>query len=234
MTIRILSYNIHGGTGTDGRHDYRRLNLFMRENRIDIALLQEVEMRPARRRAGHDMTDLCNDFYNIVEGVAVSEPEGWFGNAILSRFPVLESETIDITVKGRQPRNIMEAIITTAEGPLRVLNTHKGLNHGERRAQLRKLYHLLDRHIALPLFIGGDINEWHTSSKAMKELNSALRPVHIGRTFPSLLPVFSLDRIWCRPGGIVRSAGTLKNRQTRTYSDHLPVIAELSLEGSVG
>lgn len=235
MPIRILTYNIHGGTGIDGRHDYRRLNELLERSEIDIALLQEVDTRPAKRRTEDDIAALCGSRYpHFAAGISVETQSGWFGNAILSRFHIISCETIDITIPGHEPRNIMEAIIDTPEGALRVLNTHKGLNHGERRQQLQKLYHLLDRHIALPLFIGGDINEWHTSSTAMNELNSALRHVVVGRTFPSFLPIFHLDRIWCRPDGIIRKAGVLKGRGTVRFSDHLPVLAELSIAGAAG
>jgi len=235
MSIRILSYNIHGGRGTDGIRDYRRLNHILDEHDIGIALLQEVDMRPKARGSECDMAKIYADRYpHFIAGMAVREVDGWFGNAILSRYPVLDSETIDITVPGHEPRNIIEAIINTPEGPLRVLNTHKGLSHGERRKQLQKLYHLLDRHIALPLFIGGDINEWHTSSKAMRELNTSLCPIRLGRTFPSFFPLFHLDRMWCRPAGILNAARTLNDRRVRKYSDHLPVVAELSIEGAVG
>lgn len=235
MAIRILSYNIHGGTGTDFRQDYARLGCLLKEESVDIALLQEVDMRSLKRRREDDISGLCSDWYpHFIPGVAVKTQGGWFGNAILSRYPVMESETIDITIPGHEPRNIMEAIIQTPEGVLRVLNTHKGLNHGERRKQLQKLHRLLDRHIALPLFIGGDINEWHTSSKALAELNAAMRPVHVGKTFPSFFPIFHLDRIWCRPACIIESACVLKTRQTKRFSDHLPVLAELSLTDTVG
>ncbi len=228
MTVRLLSYNIHSGWGLDRKHDYQRLNRLLEEHKIDIALLQEVDTRPPNRPTEKDVADLCGDrFPHFVAGPTVEEEAGWYGNAVLSRFPVLGHETVDISMPGREPRNIMEVLIDTHQGILRVLNTHKGLNHGERKRQLEKLHVLIDRESDLPLFVSGDINEWHTSSRAMRELNSSLHSEKVGATFPTWFPLFHLDRIWCRPDAIIKQACVLKNAKTRFFSDHYPVLVEL-------
>lgn len=228
MPIRILSYNIHSGWGRDGKHDYQRLNRLFVEQNIDVVLLQEVDTRPPNRPTEQDVADLCGDRYpHFVAGMAVKNDHGWYGNAVMSRFPVLGHETVDVSLRGREPRNIMEVVVNTHRGILRLLNTHKGLNQGERRHQLEKLHVLIERERELPVFVGGDINEWHTSSEVMNRLNNALHSVKVGATFPTWCPLLHLDRIWCRPAGIIKSAKILKNRATKIYSDHYPVLAIL-------
>ena len=46
-------------------------------------------------------------------------------------------------------------------------------------------------------------------------------------SFPARLPLFALDRIWCRPDHLLTRSWTA--RETRPASDHLPVMAELAL-----
>jgi endonuclease/exonuclease/phosphatase family metal-dependent hydrolase len=231
MAVKVISYNIHGGWGLDGRHDYARINSLLEAEEADIVLLQEVDTRPPARSTAQDIRDLCGRrFPHFLAGKTIENEDGWYGNAVMSRFEILGHETVDISMPGFEPRNIMEVVIRTPDGVLRVLNTHKGLNHGERRRQFEKLHTLLVRENELPVLVGGDLNEWQTSTRALRELNRFLKPVRLPRTFPVRFPLFHLDRLWCRPENLIREATVLKNRQTRLYSDHFPVCAQLRLE----
>lgn len=228
MPLRIASYNIRGGNGLDGLHDYKRINRFLESCHADVVLLQEVDTRPAVRSTEQDIRDLCGQHFPwFIAGKTISGNDGWYGNAIMSRFEIISHEVFDVSMSGREPRNIMEARIRSDEGDLRILNTHKGLNHGERRWQLKRLHSLLTSEEQTPLFVGGDINEWQTSSRAVQELNAVLHPYPLGRTFPTFCPLFHLDRIWCRPRHLIEEARILKTRETRMYSDHYPVLAHL-------
>ena len=64
----------------------------------------------------------------------------------------------------------------------------------------------------------------------MKTLPRVLGRTPGPRTFPSALPVFSLDRIWVHPRARVRRIWVHRSRLARIASDHLPVVAELGLE----
>ena len=44
-----------------------------------------------------------------------------------------------------------------------------------------------------------------------------------------MLPLFRLDRIYCRPAGILRR--TFTDVSARAVSDHLPVVADVELSG---
>jgi endonuclease/exonuclease/phosphatase family metal-dependent hydrolase len=231
VVLRIVTYNIRGGRGCDGVQDYQRINKFLEEQEIDIALLQEVDMRGPKRAESKDILNLSGArFPFFVAAPAVKTPYGWFGNAILSRFPVLGHEVVDISIPKREPRNIIDAVIQTPQGLLRVLNTHKGLKRRERHRQMEKLNTLLKRESDLPLFLAGDINEWHTGARVMKTINRLLHPVGVGATFPTICAMFHLDRVWCRPARLIKDARILKTRETKVYSDHFPVLAELYLE----
>ena len=50
------------------------------------------------------------------------------------------------------------------------------------------------------------------------------------RTFPSSIPIFSLDRVWVAPKTRLRRVWVHRTSAARVASDHLPVLAELLLE----
>src|SRR5690606_1702237 len=106
----------------------------------------------------------------------------WYGNAILSRYPITEKVITDVSHVGREPRNILEAFLSTPGGDLHVVTTHKGLRSVERRGQIKRLHDLLVRDRQVPLVVGGDINEWHSSPRALRELNRTLHPCPVGAT----------------------------------------------------
>lgn len=230
MKIRVLTYNIHGAHGTDGLRDYRRLGELLKKNQIDIALIQELDTRAPDRDGARDIADLRTDhFREIVEAPTMHRDSGWYGNAILSRFPVTRRNVIDISTGGREPRNIVEVFLRTPCGPLHVVNTHKGLGALERKGQLRKLNELLARKCEVPLIVGGDINEWQSFAGGLRRLNQVLHPIPSGATFPTRFPLFALDRMWCRPDHLIQSSRVLKTEETRVYSDHYPLLAEFFL-----
>lgn len=230
MTIRLLTYNIHGGTGIDRKHDYQRIGAFLKNQAIDIALIQEMDTRPPARSTQQDIEDICTDhFPYFFPAVSVAEKEGWYGNAVLSRYKAQRHDVIDISVKKREPRNIQEVFFETPEGQLHVMNTHKGLRRGERHQQMAKLDILLQRKSDIPLIVGGDINEWNSYSGALRKLDKSLSAVSTKATFPTIFPLFKLDRLWCRPHTMIKSVRTLKTPETKIFSDHYPVLAELSL-----
>ena len=55
--LRVLTYNIHHGEGTDGKFDYERLARVINGLKPDVAALQEVD-RNTRRANGVDQAAL--------------------------------------------------------------------------------------------------------------------------------------------------------------------------------
>ncbi len=231
MTIRILSYNVHGGRGGDGIRDYSRIHRFMEQQKIDIALFQEFECRCSRGGCKEDMKALlAGPFTHAAHGPTISGDDGWFGNLVISRFPIVGHQTHDLTVNDLEPRNVMDIRIKVPRiGAIRILNTHFGLMIGERIRQSRKLIDIITREIdmGLPVILAGDINEWRPYTGLIRSIGKILHPVPCGGTFPSAFPKAHLDRIWCAPKNLVWKAVPLKTADTAKMSDHLPLIAEI-------
>ena len=233
---RIVTYNIHSGVGRDKQHDYKRIGQFLANSGADVVLLQEMDTRPIERDTAQDIEDICaNNTFRLIPSPAIRESNGWYGNAILTRFDVLKHDTVDVSQKGRQPRSVQIVELKTEKTPLTVVNTHKGLKKLERRSQFSMLHEHLSQRLKerkTPLFLAGDFNEWQFFSKAFKALNQLLSQQKIGATFPSQFPVFSLDRVWVTEDIEVKSCRKLKNAKTRVYSDHLPVLVDIVLPES--
>lgn len=226
--MRVLTYNIHGGRGTDGRRDYARIGQLLKDLQIDVALLQEFDARDGICTPDEAIFALKTDhFLDFVPAPTIQQEKGWYGNALLTRFPVKRLNIVDISAPGREPRNILEVFVQTEEGPLHIVNTHKGLGLSERGAQMRVLNDMLVQKSGIPLIVGGDINEWHTYSGALRKLNRLLHPLPTGLTFPTLCPLFRLDRLWCRPRELIVRCRVLRTAETRVYSDHYPLLAEI-------
>ncbi|MCW8196389.1 endonuclease [Proteobacteria bacterium 005FR1] len=228
--MRIVSYNIHSGVGVDGVQDYKRIGRFLAERNADIVLLQEMDTRSKERETREDIASIAHgSHFRLIPSPAVYSDHGWYGNAVLSRFPVMFSQTIDVSQFGRQPRNIQEVILNTERGLLHVLNTHKGLKRLERREQIHKLGKHVEQPSTIPLIVGGDFNEWQMFSPYLGKLNDVLTPHPMPATFPTRWPLFRLDRFWTRPGEMVQSARVLKTPETRFYSDHYPIELTISV-----
>src|SRR5688572_3660564 len=82
--LRVLTYNIHHGEGTDARFDLERLARIIREARPDLVALQEVDRR-TRRASGVDQAAELGRLtgMNVVFGKAMDHDGGEYGQAIL-------------------------------------------------------------------------------------------------------------------------------------------------------
>jgi len=231
-----VTYNIHSGIGRDKKQDYKRIGQFLASSGADVVLLQEMDTRPPERDTAQDVRDICaENTFKLIPSPAIREADGWYGNAILTRYDVLSNDTVDVSQSGRQPRNVQIVELKTEKTPLTVVNTHKGLKKLERRSQFSLLHEHLSQRLKekqTPLVLAGDFNEWQFFSKAFKGLNSLLFQQKVGATFPSHFPVFSLDRVWVTDDIKVKACRKLKNAKTRVYSDHLPVLIDIELPES--
>ena len=90
-TLRVLTYNIHHGEGTDERFDYERLAQVINDLSPDIVALQEVD-RGTGRASGVDQAKLLGKLCKMhhAYGQAMPYQGGQYGEAILSRFPIQE------------------------------------------------------------------------------------------------------------------------------------------------
>jgi len=245
--LRILSYNIHRAIGVDRRFRPDRVAAILAHHGADVVLLQEVDEGAPRSREMDLARDLAErlEYPHYAVGHNVALRKGRYGNATLSRHPILRERNIDLTVGGRKRRGCQHTTIRLAsdgaEGvELDVFNLHLGLSARERARQVGILAHS-DEFARLPpdraCLVGGDFNDWrsrlHPMFTELLDFRCATgRAVSSNgglRTYPSFSPTGSLDRVYYR--GPLRSVAsrTCRLRVSRVASDHLPVIVEFEV-----
>jgi endonuclease/exonuclease/phosphatase family metal-dependent hydrolase len=230
--IRLLCFNIHGGYDLKGRRDLRRVHELMDTLDIDIGVFQEMETRPSYGGTEEDIDILAglSRSYHL-PGPTLKEGEGWYGNLIISRFPIIRAQVHNLeTIKVLEPRNAVDALIETPHGKIRIIGTHLSLSSLVRWFEIRNLIKLVDEveeEAKNPVLFMGDINEWRWPSKLLRHLDNLMTPIPSGKTFPAFLPLFRLDRVWCGEPALDVTAQTLTGPHARYLSDHLPVLIEI-------
>ena len=125
---RLITYNLHSGVGRDGIQDYARIGRFLVEQDADFVLLQEMDTRSAGRDVNDDISAICADGkYMLIPAPTVTTQHGWYGNAILTRHPVLHRQQFNISVPRREPRTLQHVVVTLDKQPLSLLNAHPGI-----------------------------------------------------------------------------------------------------------
>ena len=108
---------------------------------------------------------------------------------------------------------------------MRVLVTHFGLVASERRRQADLLLELVQAPGAPLLAVLGDFNEWRPFARTLHRLDAHLGAAVGVASFPSVLPLLRLDRIWVWPRVALTSVRAWAAPGAWRASDHLPVTA---------
>ena len=234
--LRVATYNIHHGAGVDNVLDPRRIAAVLRD--VDIALLNEVDVNWARSGFADQAYEIAAaaGFAHYAFGPSLAVPQAgrgtaYYGNAILSRYPILRAERHPLpTPPGREPRTALAVEVEIDGTPLTLIATHLGLNRAERQAQTAALAELV-RSIKTPLILAGDLNA-HPDAPEVQRLTALLADTHAlafdgpGLTFPSPEPTARIDYILLSQDLVPHLlAHHVPHSQA---SDHLPVIVEIA------
>ncbi|PYR08840.1 MAG: hypothetical protein DMG00_14580 [Acidobacteria bacterium] len=233
-TLRVATYNIHRCRGLDGRTRPQRIAAVLRTIDADVVALQEV-VGAGPRGGGH------------AEELGAMLGMGWvmsparelrghqFGNAVLSRFPIMHHSEHDLSWKTCEPRRMQRVDVVVHGCTLHLYNVHLGTAILERRHQALRLASMVsDRHIAGPKLVLGDFNEWMRglATKMLSErLNSVDLRNHLRRrrTYPGLFPILHLDHIYYAGRVEIVGIELPRTRLSLVASDHLPLVADVRI-----
>ncbi len=227
-TVRVMTWNIHGGLGSDRRRDLQRVVALVRRHAPDIVALQEIDSRKPLTETSDAFAFLAAALGgNSSETRLITAPDGDYGHAVISRWPISKTQCHDISYRRREPRAVIETFVSTPRGPLHLAAVHLGLSFAERRHQARFLARICQSGPNRTVMLG-DFNDWIWRGSVQKTLNR-LFPGHSHmKTYPAFYPLLALDRVYCRPTGMLLKSWT--DPAARNASDHLPVVADLTME----
>jgi endonuclease/exonuclease/phosphatase family metal-dependent hydrolase len=230
--FKVATYNVHKCVGLDRRCDPARVASVIRELNADVIGLQEVDNLSDGVSESAQMDFLARETgYEAISGPTIKRLNGHYGNALLTRWPVLAKREIDLSFSSfREPRGAIEALLSMHDREVRVITTHLGLTFSERWFQITRLVDVIMEKTS-PLFILlGDINEWFSPGRGLKLLHRLLGRRSALRSYPSWRPFFALDRIWVKPEEALKRTWVHKTSLSRVASDHLPVVAGIGEE----
>ena len=248
-SLRIVTWNIHKGVrglGLRKRLEIHNMQAAVAGLHADVICLQEV------RRINHKEAERFTQWPSLPQADFLAPPgyeavyrtnaftkHGEHGNALLSRYPVVEHAHEDMSDHRFEQRGLLHATLFIQGKHVHVIVVHLGLIASSRSRQLAQLSQYIERDIPKndPLIVAGDFNSpiapmrWAQSALgppgAMhhKPLLKALRG---HATFPSRLPLVQLDHVFVRHAQI-SGIRVPQEPQWARMSDHLPLIVEMQL-----
>ena len=248
MNLKVITYNIHRAIGVDRRFRPERIVEILESYEADIIALQEVDDGVPRSRELNLAKELAEalDFPYYVLGKNVSLKKGHYGNATLSRFPIVRERNIDLTIANKKRRGCQHTTIDIPCSPhktvhLEVFNLHLGLSAKERDKQIQKLLNSSEyknlNEDSNKLIIG-DFNDWRSllrkpmtgdagflcaTDRCYRNKISALK------TYPSFSPRGGLDRVFYQGDLKLENVFLCRKKLSKVASDHKPVITEFKL-----
>jgi len=246
-SIKVLTYNIHKGFSSGNlRFSLHGIKDSLRNIDADVVFLQEIhgERRISKNRFddwpnNKQFEFLAHEVWDHhAYGKNAIYKSGHHGNAILSKFPFIEWENIDVSIMRTASRSLLHGTILMPdiEQKIHVICVHMGLFGRERERQFATLVKRISSHVPSyePLIIAGDFNDW--LGRAQYHLheglgvNEVFKNTHgsYARTLPAWFPVLSMDRIYYR-GLDVIDCVHLQGKPWNRLSDHTPLLAEFRL-----
>ena len=241
-TLRVATYNIHKGVqglGPAQRLEIHNLVHAVEQFDADLICLQEVRShhrklanRFARWPEQTQADYLRPEGYEAVYRTNALTLHGEHGNALLSRWPVESSGHEDVSDHRFEQRGLLHVKVNVDGMPVHVVVVHLGLLAASRDRQVERLGRYVQREVPAHerLVVAGDFNDWGGRlHQPMADLGLCTFEGIRLATFPSRLPMLHLDRIYVR-GLTPIMAHVPHGKAWARMSDHLPLIAEFSLQ----
>ena len=232
-SVRVMDYNLHGATNTDGRLDPEALARVIEDSGAEIIGLQEVS-RGWMIWGGFDMLNWFSQRLNMPYIWNPTADAQW-GNALLSRYPIVAAETLalppdDLLLR----RGMIVAEIDLGGGTvLTVISTH--YTHVDEHDQERLIQSsaVLDlwNQKAATIFMG-DLNARpdEDAIRILVENGFVDISAEIGAqptyTYYATNPDHQIDYIFASPDLGFRDFEILRS----TASDHLPLVVTIELQ----
>lgn len=248
VTLRILTYNVHSCVGMDGKMSPDRIARVIARHQPDIVALQELDVG-RKRTDSVDQAKLIADKLNMAfhfhPAWAIEEEK--YGDAILSRYPMRLVRAQDLprlrVHRLHELRGALWVEIDLGGRKLQLINTHLSFWQRECLLQAEALLGpdwIENAPESSPLVLVGDFNA-SPASLTFKRIQARLKDAQLQcenhrplNTWLGRYPLGRIDHVFVSPGIKVLNIDVPSTALEKIASDHLPLIAEITLEEKCG
>lgn len=157
-TLKIVTYNIRGCRDDEGFADPSTIADTLRTLSADVIALQEVDFRLPRSQFVDQIATIADSLHmNYAYAPSLSLVIGTYGNALLSKLPILHAESLALPASW-EPRSLLEVTLDWNGEPLHVYVTHLGVKESEHREQIESLLAYLQEKPYQSSILLGDFN----------------------------------------------------------------------------
>ena len=250
--LRVMSFNIHHGADSDDVLDLERAAAVIESSGAEVIGLQEVDNAWSSRSDFEDqkarLAELLGMHYVYGVNLDVVRPDGragnsQYGNAILSEYPIIDSEnhlltSIEYPEMPTEQRGLLEAVINVKGHHVGFYSTHLDHQRAEQRElQAREIVEITGES-GRPAVVVGDLNA-EPDAPELQGLFEVFRDTfgNLGQddayTFaPDGAPVedasLRIDYVLVSEGVRPQAARVVPT----SASDHLPIVADLRIPRS--
>jgi len=228
-TLTVLCYNIHHGEGVDGILSLERIASLINTVSPDIVALQEVDVNTNRTERVNQIEELGKlTNMNSVFGKSMDFDEGQYGNAVLTRFDIIDSTTFPLPGEPRSALAVTLGLDSIDGIEIVFISTHLDTRLKFRKQSIPLIENILDNYESTPLILAGDLNDTPVSEimqQLFKDLDNATPNIY---TVPVDVPEKQIDYILFKPQKewTVLSSKALDEK---VASDHRAIMAVFKL-----
>lgn len=247
VTVKVMTYNIHAGIGSDGNYDIDRIADVIEASEADVVGLQEVDVNWGARSNFDDELELLAEklgmhafmapIYNQ-DPINEGDPRRKYGVAVLSKYPIIDASNREITRLSTQDDDpepglapgFAETVINAKGAIFSLYVTHLDYR-GDPYVRELQVDDMLD---IIPekgdAMLVGDMNATPDAPELQPLFNRFQDAWDEsgkgdGHTFSAVSPSKRIDYILTSPGMESSNAEVIDT----LASDHLPVITDVTL-----
>lgn len=241
MRLKVLSYNIHKGFNWNNSElTISAIKQTIQATHAELVFLQEVvgenvEQAKKNKNWINDQFEFLADqrWSDYAYAKNAIYEHRHHGNALLSKYPILKHEQINISTNKYEQRGVLFCEIQLPTGILHTYCVHLNLLHRSRLKQYKMISQIINERtpIGTPVIIAGDFNDWNRkASNTLEEEEGFFEAYkslhgHYPKTFPANFPMLSLDRMYVK-GINPEIVKVLKEHSWKMLSDHAPLYME--------
>lgn len=233
--LRVMTYNIHVGVGMDQKLDLPRIAEVINRERPDLVGLQEVDRGVERTQRIDEIAELARlTGMEYAFAPNLKYQGGWYGVAVLSRFPILATEHRRYANRREAARRgFMRVEVSVGGKRLNFITTHLDYQYEDGRLfEAEQLLKALEP-IKMPLIVVADLNDEPKGSAyklMLTQFTDAWAQSSVdnqANTYPSDKPAKRIDYIFFTKGNGLRAKRA--HVLNTLASDHRPLVAELEI-----